>query len=170
MNDQIKFEYIKEHLPYEIEMMRHAHEKLNMGACPADWNAFYQSFAVNARNMYMFLTNEDGSNVKAKNFVKEFKSKKNDLTKAIHYKFLMQVFHLGSIRPINPKNKISLKEINLYFIWICENIERFFELLSGDYRRLWPDQKAAGLSKPSLVPELTHGPTGPPPPHREPKL
>jgi hypothetical protein len=157
--DQIqKNLYIKEHLPYETEMLRYTRSVLNAGSVTRlAWNALYESFAVHARNLYVFLTNEDGPNARAKDFVPAFRAEKDDHTKSIHQRFLAQVFHLGPKRPQLSEQKVGLSDISIYFSWIERNLESFWGELKEPYGELWPTHATACQSDGPI----SHGPTGP---------
>ena len=158
MDEVQKGLYIKEHLPYEINMLRYTQNVLNAGSVTRlDWNALYESFAVHARNLYVFLTNEDGPNARAKDFVPAFKAEKDDQTKSVHQRFLAQIFHLGPKRPRLSQAKIGLSDINVYFSWIERNFGSFLDQLKGHYRELWPTHAMACQSEEPI----SRGPTGP---------
>ena len=150
--------YIKEHLPYETEMLRYTQSALNaVSVTRLDWNAMYESFAVHARNLYMFLTNEDGSNAKANDFVSAFRAEKDDQTKGIHQRFLTRVFRLRPKRPFLSEEKIGISDINIYFCWIEKNLESFRGKLSSHYLELSPSHAIAYQSEGPI----SHGPTVP---------
>jgi hypothetical protein len=57
---QQKEDWLREHLPYQVMMMRHTYKQLfNHSLSTLDWNAMYMAFANAARNLRLFLTNGD---------------------------------------------------------------------------------------------------------------
>ncbi len=66
-----KLEHLREHLPYELLMLRHTYDRINGNRYTLDWNAYYESFTIHARNLLDFLNNEGtGNNLKAKEFAR----------------------------------------------------------------------------------------------------
>ena len=58
-------------------MLRHTFMKFMTIHNALDWNAYFVAFAVYARNLHNFLTNDDDSrNFKADDFVDQFKATK----------------------------------------------------------------------------------------------
>ena len=73
--------YLEDHLAYEVLMLRHALTKITTFQHPLEWNAYFESFVVHARNLYAFLTNDDDSRTfKARDFINGFQSQKTDET------------------------------------------------------------------------------------------
>ena len=57
--------WLREHLPYQVMMMRHTYSRLfDREICAHDWNAMYMAFAVASRNLFEFFTNKDRSNTR----------------------------------------------------------------------------------------------------------
>jgi hypothetical protein len=75
-----KRQWLGEHLPYELMMVRYSIEQLRDPVTFwLDWNAYHASFAVSACNLAAFLTNkEGGNNFRAHDFVTGFRSRKED--------------------------------------------------------------------------------------------
>jgi hypothetical protein len=66
--------HLREHIPYELLMLRHTHRQLSQVDGQLDRNAFLEAFAVHARNLFNFLTNrEDSRNLKASDFKSAYK-------------------------------------------------------------------------------------------------
>ena len=57
-----KIDYLEEHLPYELLMLRHTHSTLLQTQDVLNWNAFFECFVVHARNLYNFLRNKSDLN------------------------------------------------------------------------------------------------------------
>ena len=65
-----KVDYLKEHLPYMLKMLRYTFSRMQDEPNYLSWNAHFESFAIHARNLVNFLTNADKNNLKAGEFVK----------------------------------------------------------------------------------------------------
>src|SRR3981189_2884944 len=96
--DQQKRDYLDEHLPYMLKMLRYTYGQMLQKQHYLSWNAHFESFAVHARNLVKFLTNSDARNFKAHKFVQDYKARVGDIQGAMA-KLEQQVFHLGKNRP-----------------------------------------------------------------------
>ena len=150
-----KKNWLKEHLPYELKMMRHSLRRLNEVPRPwfLDWNAFLASFCVSAGNLTAFLTNKEGkNNFRACDFVKNVRSRKTDELKTPFVKLEPHVFHLGKFRATDEERdaKFNLDDAKLIAQWIETEIAKFIKQLPPGSP--WDDDG----SKP---PEPPKGPT-----------
>lgn len=150
MNKQER--WLHEHLSYELLMVRHAHKELQVSvirsACEQlVWNANFGAFAMYARNLYDFLTNEAGSrNFVAKNFAVEFEADKTPLV-GIMNNLNEQAFHPGKQRtPSNDKRRVGLVKVNTVYAWVEKNMEKFVGQLKEPYNTIW-DQDMADLTR-----------------------
>jgi len=142
---EAKRNWLQEHLPYEVKMMRHSLRRINEVPGPwfLDWNAYLASFAVSAGNISAFLTNKDKgqNNFKASNFVISFRSRKTDEVKTPFEKMEPDVFHLGKYRPTDQEqnNKFGLADAKLVADWIEQELANFIGQLSARDRALWDE-------------------------------
>jgi hypothetical protein len=150
MNKQER--WLHEHLSYELLMVRHAHKELQVpvirSACEQlVWNANFGAFAMYARNLYDFLTNEAGPrNFVAKNFAAEFEADKTPLV-GIMNNLNEQAFHPGKQRtPSNDKRRVGLVKVNTVYAWVETNMQKFLGQLKQPYNTIW-DQDMADLAK-----------------------
>lgn len=151
-------DYLDEHLPYMLATVRYNFNKLGQPQYFRDWNAYFESFAVNARNLIQFLDNADTGNFKASDFIAGFRIRKGDIQGPL-VKLRDQVFHLGKSRPRNAGQKFDLSYAKIIFTWIEAGMEEFLEALPEEYKKHWNATKAdPGADRPGL---LTTGPTGP---------
>ena len=68
-----KTEFLKEHLRYEVLMLRHTYGRLLTATDQLDWNAFFVAFSAHARSLFDFLTgNTDSRSFKASDFIDGF--------------------------------------------------------------------------------------------------
>jgi hypothetical protein len=140
-----KENWLKEHLPYELMMMRHSLRRLQQRPRPffLDWNMALAGFAVSARNLRAFLTNkeDEGSGVRACDYVPGFKSTRADLKDTFN---LMDpyIFHLGKRRPTDAESsdKFSLDDVAKISEWIEAEMQRFVEALPKETG--WPSEAA----------------------------
>jgi hypothetical protein len=161
MTEEQKIAYLQEHLPYEVLMLRYAIDKITTGEITTpqqqlDWNAHYESFVLHARNLYMFLTNGDRSNVKASNFVPEFKAQKTNDTISTFQRLGTEAFHLGPERSTD--HKVAMNEAKAVKDWLLSNFSTFVGKLNDSYRVHWQPTRADPATQASA---MTFGPTGP---------
>jgi hypothetical protein len=131
------FDYLDEHLPYMLKMLRYTFGQIKKDQWYLDWNAYFESFAVNARNLVEFLTNGDKGNMKATYFIlggfhrAKNESNKNNITnlmKALDE----QVFHLGSGRPREQSLKFGREAVGRVYPWIEKYMKEFVDALPKD--------------------------------------
>lgn len=157
-NQQQKFDYLNEHLPYMQAQARYDYSKLKQPLPFRDWNASFQSFAVNARNLVGFLTNGDKHNFKASDFIPEFRNRKRDIQGPMT-KLDAQVFHLAKARPKVNDKKFGLEAASEVFAWIEQGMNEFVTGLSPDDKKAWNCKKADPTFDDDAGPST--GPTGP---------
>jgi hypothetical protein len=152
-----RFDYLDEHLPYALKMVRYDFNKINTELHYLDWNAYFESFAVNARNLVNLLTNRDKGNVQAQEFVRGFRARKGDIQGPMN-NLEKQVFHLAKRRPREDALKFGREKARPVFEWIEEGMGQFVSELSSADKPKWNAQKADpcyGIDTPA-----TGGPTG----------
>jgi hypothetical protein len=143
-NDEQKNEYLREHLPYEMKMLRYTSKQMLERQHYLSWNAHYEAFAVHARNLANFLSNDDKGNFKAREFVSTFSAKKGELGTAMQT-LTNQVFHLAKSRPSTPIGKFNTEHATPVCEWIENNFADFLNklsLLSPAQRQMYDDKKA----------------------------
>lgn len=159
MSDQVqKFNYLDEHLPYMLATLRYNFKKINQQLHFRDWNAYFESFAVNARNLTQFLDNADAGNFKARDFISGFRVRKGDIQGPLA-KLRDQVFHLGKSRPREAEQKFDLTCAMVLNDWIEAGMQEFVDALSVADRKEWNEQKADPNFDGLL--SFASGPTGP---------
>jgi len=67
-------DYLQEHLPYMLKMLRYTYGQMLQEQHYLSWNAHFESFSIHARNLTRFLSNKDRGNFKAAEFVKDYKA------------------------------------------------------------------------------------------------
>jgi hypothetical protein len=146
-----KRQWLGEHLPYELMMVRYSIEQLRDPVTFwLDWNAYHASFAVSACNLAAFLTNkEGGNNFRAHDFVTGFRSRKEDLAKTFE-RLEPQVFHLGKARP-SDQGKFTLKDAEDVSQWIETEIAKFIGELR-DLGQYWNAERAKSEVRPKGPP------------------
>jgi hypothetical protein len=70
-----KAEYLEEHIPYMVKMLRYTYGQMQQEQHYLTWNAHFESFAIHARNLVNLLTNNDTGNMKAHNFINGFRAR-----------------------------------------------------------------------------------------------
>jgi hypothetical protein len=142
--------WMREHLHYEFVMLWHTYDKLcaPASADKRDGYAFYEAFVVHARNFYYFLTNGDGSNVKAKHYAENFKANGKEIEGKIGA-MNMQVQHMGGARPSGDDDRrIKTAHCGTVARWIDKNFTLFLKELDDTYLQVWAD---TGAVAPDLI-------------------
>jgi len=130
--------YLKDHLPYTLQMLRYTHRYMTEHAERSlIYNAHHEAFCVSARNLDRFLTNNDTSNFNAKDFVLLYKHPKRESVKDIFVRMERQVFHFGKTRPTDPNGKVDLVQADKFYRWLEPAFLSFFNMLSSDQRGFW---------------------------------
>lgn len=152
-------DYLTEHLPYILQMLRFTHNYLMTHSDGLKWNAYYEAFAVSARNLDRFLSNSDGNNFKAREFVNSHQKNKTRKLAAegIFSRIGNQVFHFGKKRPTGTVGKVNSHEIDTVYKWLEAEIVKFFDALSAEQRSLW-NLQIADPHKPNALISIA-GPT-----------
>jgi hypothetical protein len=152
-----KVAHLREHLPYELHMLRHTFLKFTTVHDASDWNAYFVAFAVYARNLHDFLTNDpDSRNFNAKDFVDEFEATKlpKEIRSLMSQSLHLQVFHLGKSRPTDVAEKVDVDRARQLGCWLETNFASFIDGLAPAYRSEWR-WDAAGPHK--ITEDLLHG-------------
>jgi hypothetical protein len=160
--DQQKKDYLAEHLPYELKMLRYTYQQMLQEQHYLLWNAHYESFAVHARCLVDFLTNGDPRNVNAREFV-AYKVVKGNIQGPMN-QLNEQVFHLAKKRPKDVVGKFDTGDAEVVRRWIEENFADFLNQLEDKQRRLFDDKKADPAEDEALL--ITTKPDAPGKPRR----
>jgi hypothetical protein len=151
MPDAILMDIIKDHLPYEIDMLRHTYTQLSVVSkvkleCENDEQkatrfALTESFCVHARSLIDFFANantkRDGTDAIASEFTDGFTPiRLDESVKTIRDKKLnKQIFHLTKNRTIIDSNKFDAGRDGMDVLKIIEPaIERFTNCLLPGFR------------------------------------
>ena len=142
-DDSTKRDYLDEHLPYMLKMVRFTYGRIQQEPCYLAWNAYFESFCVNARNLVVFLTNgDDGrNNFKASEFADGFRARLGDLS-GPNQELNKQVFHLDKKRPAQSSGKFDTADAKKVLDWIEENFAAFLGRLPPDLQELFNVNKA----------------------------
>ena len=117
-------DHLKDHMPYELLMLRYTHERMQHEDHPLVYNAMYESFCMHVRNLRDFLNNDGtGNNLKAKEYASDFRAPKDaEVQRIINTDMQGQVFHFNKDRPTKPTEKVGLEKCKLVF----DHIEKMF--------------------------------------------
>ena len=140
-DEQQKHNYLDEHLPYMLKMLRYDLGQMQQSQHYLSWNAHFESFAVQARNLVNFLTNNDSGNFKAGEFVRDFKARKGNIGGPMA-KLEQQVFHLAKSRPKGVVGKFNTEHAERVSKWVEENFADFLGELSAELRAVFNAKKA----------------------------
>ncbi len=126
-----KEQFLNEHLKYEHDMLEYSLSKLYCEGDQLGWNAFFESFAIHARNLYDFLRNEGKSNnYRASDFAENYKKPDHNIE---FNKLDPSVFHLGKDR-VRRKIKVRMNNIEILAGWIDENHLTWHRQLKKEYK------------------------------------
>jgi hypothetical protein len=134
-------DYLQEHIPYMLKMLRYTHGQMRQDQHYLSWNAHFESFAIHARNLTSFLTNGDKGNVKASDFVEEYREHIGDQSGRMQ-RLRAQVFHLAKERPKVVIGKFNSDDANEIFEWIEKNFACFLSELNSEQRGLFDESKS----------------------------
>lgn len=153
MTDEVTLgEYLREHIPYELAMLKATYERYkNFSEIKDDvyCNIIIVAFCTHARNLKSFVTNHGKANcVKARDFVSEFSEPiVNNLTGAFQ-RINEQVDHLAKNRVGG--RKFNLSDADSVVAWIDSAMVRFVKALSDDQRKLWNQPGSVRIRTPAF--------------------
>jgi hypothetical protein len=157
--EQQKQDYLDEHLPYMLKMLRYTYGQILQSQHYLSWNAHFESFAVHARNLANLLTNNDSGNFKAAQFVPRFKARKGDISGPMT-KLEQQVFHLHKGRPREAIGKFNTEHAKAVVEWVERNFADFIHELPPALRQVF-NEKKSDLAQEQGVVFMSVGYTGP---------
>jgi hypothetical protein len=135
--------WLHQHLNYELLMMRHTYKQLQ--ALPETakdhlvWNANIGAFAVYARNLCSFLTNDpDSRSFKASDY--ERPKTDGQPVQGIMNNLHEQIFHPGKQR-INA-SKVGLEKAKRLYEWVELSMRKFLNDLREPYKSAWKEEMA----------------------------
>src|SRR5262249_16058812 len=153
-------EYLREHIEYELLMLRYDFAQMHAELDQLDWNAYFVAFVAATRNLYSFLTNDrDSRNWTANDFIPAFHPTNTNSVAQTMNKLQQQVLHLGTTRKLTGEGKVELEDCQRVNGWLERNMERFVDVLNKEERGVWiPD-----AADPSKVPgvKVQRKPPGP---------
>lgn len=176
--DEDNKDYMREHLYYEIEMLRFTHDRLKSPLGRLLANALMESFVVHARNLMDFFFNQfDPKCFSAADFLPDGHSAAQkvpfgDAGKAYGLAH-SQTLHLGQRRPTLDKDKVGPDDRQKLRDAIETKLPIFEAALLPQYKSIWDNakkqadevrKKQAETVRVSSLPSATgtiHGVTGP---------
>jgi hypothetical protein len=129
-----EIECLEDHLPYELMMLRYTRSRLGEPQSALIWNATLESFAMHARLLFEFLTNDGESrNFKAEDFSHGYVAKGKEKMRGKRDKLNEGLFHLAKTRSSDHHKKVSTEVAIVLFDWIEDRFEGFLASLSPDW-------------------------------------
>ena len=171
-----KIRHLKEHLPYELLMLRYTHKQLTEQNHKLNFNCYLECFGIHARLLLAFLTNQKGNgnnNFIASDFAK-YRPISHDELRGVTQRVNSQILHLGKKRPSQPEEKFNTADADNILKWIETAILRFLDALSPEYRSHWNEDGAdpvkfipaerigVGPTNVTSLPFTVTGPSAPP--------
>ena len=132
---------MRDHVPYEIAMMRATHDALSQGVPPGICsNAYIESFAIHARALINFLNGKDGS--RAQDFAENyFPFASGQIRQGLIEKLNQQIPHITEKRFNTPEEKLNGADIDELRVRIDDELRRFLAHLTPHYREIWDTKK-----------------------------
>ena len=134
-------DYLQEHIPYMLKMLRYTYGQMRQQQHYLSWNAHFESFAVHARSLTRFLTNKDKEDIKARHFVEGYRGRIGDQSGPMQ-RLQRQVFHLAKQRPTEVIGKFNSDNAKEVFEWIESNFADFLSKLDPEQRGLFEESKS----------------------------
>lgn len=145
---ELHLAYITDHLKYEHDMLAHAFRRVHNTPPGADWNAFYESFCLHARNLaYFFRHKEDLS---AQLFAPGHKKAKHN---SVFERLNSFLFHQSDRREW--KRKPNLHDLQEIGAWIDNEWARFVSGVSPAYKGLIDAAPVCAIADLTLAEGLT---------------
>jgi len=162
---------ICEHLPYEIDMLRYAYQRLQSSPPETpEYNALIECFSVHARNLldfFWYLKPKKGDHAIARHFVDDPAYNPFDGVDPkgrLYGKLNAQIVHLTYNRTDDPAHKIKHEERVCLSRLIEKEIDNFSKHIEAQYRPLWKrkGQKVSSRHSPqgTTTPNITITATG----------
>lgn len=162
-------EFLEEHLPYEITLMREAY-KLALVASPwPQHNCHIVAFLNASRNLIEFFKNKPSCDFDPRMFTRStYELEKRFLRDSLLPQINNQISHLTSKRTQVLADKIGEKLWSEIHGDLEAEISRFDKALTDEYRKIWPLKpcfavNALHTASQSSSPQFVSGPTGPGP-------
>jgi len=129
------------HLPYELEMLRATHERLDLP--PADQvlcNTLIESFCLHARLLLEFFENKQGKRAKDYTGGSYKAAHLASLTKAERNKLNTQIAHMSGQRTVDSSKKIGLSLRAKLITALEREANEFKNQLSSEFKQMfkWP--------------------------------
>ncbi len=106
-----------------------------------DRNAFFASFAIHARSLYWFLTNNNNNEVRACDYTKTYRPPKGPKVANVTERTNQQVAHLSSKRLIEEERKLNYRNCRELSGWIEEHIALFAQYLEEPFASNFKPEK-----------------------------
>ena len=128
-----KLEYLKEHVWYELCQLRHDYDRMAKSEDVLDRNAFFASFAIHARSLYWFLTNNNNNEVRACDYTQKYRPPKGPKVANVTERINQQVAHLSSKRLVEEERRLNYRNCREISDWIEEHIALFAQALEEPF-------------------------------------
>jgi hypothetical protein len=142
--------YLRKHVAYEVDMLRHAYKRLGTFTDGRNLSMALECFALHARTLEEFLTKKPKikNDVRASLFVAPgFRWPRKDGIRDALDKIDPQMMHTGRQRTIDPKDKLHTDNTTKLLDWIEDSLIKFNQALRPPFTGDWmpPAQSPARL-------------------------
>ena len=149
-----QIEFLREHLPYEMCMLRYAFQEIGRPREQLDWNVHLESFAIHARSLVEFLLNKEDQHsrtVLGSDLVPGYTAPEKDGVDHFMTKVNQQIAHLGTTRTREAAKKIGPERAQKALDWIEKAMERYLDAMRPDIRNLYNDAGSYPVVGPTLI-------------------
>jgi hypothetical protein len=139
-SEQEKVAYLEERLSYELVMLNYTFMRLmtSRASTPEeqlDSNAFLESFAVHARNLVEFLSNEAQEEARrACDYIPAFKAPNQARILRALARLEKQILCMSALRTTGPQGRFDIEDAHELYGWLVPTILKFQAELSPQYR------------------------------------
>jgi hypothetical protein len=116
-------------------MLRFTYQRIFDTQHKLQWNAYFEAFCVHARNLALFLRNDDDSRTRQADQYVKFKAPAPPIQ--IKQPIAVYVVHAGTSRSAEAKDKFNRDDATKAFEWIEEQFKKFLAELPPDFRDCW---------------------------------
>jgi hypothetical protein len=139
VTDVVADEFFRQHLPYEIDMLRGLYVELSCGEySPLTHNAIIESFHIHARNLIEFVKNKTSCDFDTRLFTElPYEPNGNFINLGLEKSINQQISHLTTGRKSVETLKLGPPQWAQIGKAIEAEIERFEKALKPEFRAKW---------------------------------
>jgi hypothetical protein len=134
----LKEEFLTEHLPYEVSMLRATYELARAQKPAAEHNAMVESFLLHARNLIEFYKDRPSCDFDPRMFTNaSYQLNKDFIPEQLAARINRQVSHLTAKRLSQSADELGPRDWALILRALEEELSRFAKALTKEYAEKW---------------------------------